>query len=448
SGRLVGIYRWLHKIYEIALRGADKRLVVEFEIAVPAADFLLYIRNLHGVHLTRPNPPESYGVSSWQDVTAENYLELASLYQIEVPPPPPAVVSVLRSFQSQPPVFQAELEVPEGYRVTAGTVQYLLGDASDNLVGYVGPARFSHPAAPTTAILGLLQTPAPASGSGGTTTCPALTDPFTYPQVPFQPYQAAEDLGLAGAAGKIPAAMLSTATWFSATVTLTCGLPAGSELMTAWQIRTYDALVAGYLGSLRRYEEEIRVRIGASSAADKRRIERRQLQQRACRILWGRRAPAAPPSGGAPAEAIDAHCRELFERAFSWEEMTYAFHHWPPPPEPCRPDPCWPGQALIYTEADGLFESFLRARSARALVPVRPGFAAAVLFYLHFGLSWPGAPLEAPAAQPDLAVLADLRTPPESCDGSSWRLEIPTSMLVLQAGSEFPTFPCTLEKTS
>ena len=449
SGRLVGIYRWLHKIFEIALRGAGKRLVVEFEIADPAADFLLHIRNLHGVHLAPPRPPEDYGVKTWQDVTPENYLELASLYQIEVPPPPPAVVSLIRSFQSQPPVFQAELEVPEGYQVTAGTVQYLLGDKSDNLVGYVGPASFAYPNTPPTAILGLLQTPAATSGSGGTGTCPALADPFTYPQVPFQPFQGASPLSLAGTTEKkLPAALLSTAAWFSATVTLTCGLPAGSELLTAWQIRTYDALVAGYLSARRRYEEEIRARIGAASAADKRRIERQQLRRRAFRILWSRRAPTAPPSGGAPVDEIDGRFRELFERAFCWEEMTYAFHDWPPPPEPCRPNPCWPGQALIHAEADGLFESFLRARSARALVPVRPGFAAAVLFYLSFGLPWPGASAEAPATEPDLPVLADLRAPLEGCDGASWCLEIPTSMLVLQAGSELPTFPCALEKTS
>lgn len=456
SSRLVGIYRWLHKIYEVAVRDADKRLVLELEIADPAADFLLHIRNLHGVHLTRPEPPEHYQVSSWEDVTPQNYLQLASLYRTEVPPPPPAVISVYRNFQSQPPVFQAELEVPEGYGVTTGMVQYLLGDASDNLVGHVGPAPVSYPNNPPTAILGLLQTPASTSSSGGSGTCPTLADPFTYLQVPFRPFQGSAPVdGIEGATGKIPASLLSTATWFSATVTLTCNLPEDSDLMKAWQIRTYDALVAGYLRCLKLYEAEIRARIGADSAADKRRIERRQLQQRAFRILWSRRAPAAsPPAGGVPPDPptppdpIPARYLEIFERAFSWEEMTYAFHAWPPPPEPCHPDPCWPGQALIYTGADGLFDSFLRARSARALVPVRPGSAAAVLFYLHFGLPWPGIPAEAPAAEPDMAVLADLKTPPEGCGSSSWRLEIPTSMLMLQPGNDLPTFPCPLETTS
>ncbi|MES1244935.1 MAG: hypothetical protein ABUT39_25225 [Acidobacteriota bacterium] len=438
SDRLLGIYRWLHKIYEVTVRDAGKRLVVEFEIADPAAEYLLHIRNRHGVPLTRPKPPEFYKVFSWQDVTAENYLWLASLYRIEVPPPPPAEVGLLRSFQSQPPLFQAELEVPAGYSVTVGSVQYLLGDVSDNLVGYVGTAQFSYPGTPPTAILGLLSTPSTNGGPGGGSTCPALTDPFTYPQVPYQPVQETVTLDLAGATGTIPASMLSTATWFSATVSLSCSLPADSELLKAWQIRTYDALVAGYLRSLERYEAELRLRIGADSDADRRRIERRQLGLRAFQILLARRAPTVPP----PSEA---GVLSLFESAFAWDEMTYAFHPWPPPPETCEPDPAWPGQALIHGGEDDLFERFLNAGSARVLVPVRPGYAAAVLFYLHFGLPWPGAAGKSPAAESDLPVLAELRRPVEVWPGASWRLEIPTSMPVLQAGSEFPTFPCLLE---
>lgn len=456
TGNLVGIYRWLHKIYEMAVRDEGKRLVVEFEIADPAAELLLHIQSLHGVPLARPQPPEHYKVYSWQDVTPENYLVLAGLYQTEVPPPPPAEIGLIRSFQSQPPLFQADLEIPEGYGVTAGTVRYLLGDVSDNLVGYVGTAQFSYTSTPATGIPGLLETPAPPAGSGGGTGCPALTDPFTYLQVPFQPVQGQADLSLPGAAGKIPAAMLSTAAWFSATVALTCGLPAGSELMQAWQIRTYDALVAAYLRCLERYEATVRERIGAACDADRRRIEQRQLQLRAFQILWSRRAPgpeASPPTGpssGSPPCAPGARYLELFEHAFAWNEMTYAFHTWPPPAEPCGPTPGWRGQALLYSEADGLFDSFLHARSARVLVPVRPGFAAAVLFYLHFGLPWPGTPLAAPAAETDLPVLADLRTPPAPAeDGgcASWQVEVPTSMLVLQPGGELPTFPCPLETT-
>lgn len=450
TGRLTGIYRWLHKVYELAVRDAGKRLVVEFEIAGPAADLLLQIQS--GVSLTSPKPPEEYTISSWQDVTPDNYGLPASLYRIEVPPPPPAEIVLIHSFQAQPPLFQADLEIPEGYSVTTGTVRYLLGDASDNLVGYVGTAQFSYTSTPATGIPGLLKTPAPPASTGGgtggdtgggTTPCPALADPFTYLPVQGQPVQGQTDLSLVGATGKLPAALLSTATWFSATVALACGLPAGSGLMQAWQIRTYDALMAGYLRARERYEAEVRARIGADCDADRRRIERRQLRLRAFQILGSRRAPAPVPPPPEPPYP------DLFERAFAWDEMTYAFQALPPPEEPCGPTPGWPGQALLYTEADGLFDSFLNAGSARVLVPVRPGFAVAVLFYLHFGLPWPGALFAAPAPEADLPVLADLEAPcPVPGDrATAWQVEVPTSMLVLQPGGELPTLPCPLEET-
>lgn len=449
TSRLVGIYRWLHKVYEMAVRDAGKRLVVEFEIADPAADYLPRLRNLHGIPLVRPQPPESYQVGSWQDVAPANAALLASLYQIEVAPPPPAEISLVRSFQSQPPVFQAELEIPDGYSASSATVSYLLGDASDNLVGFVGSAQIApaNPPAATT-IPGLLEPPPPSGSSSGGTACPAPAAPFTFLQAPYQPVSKQVALSFPSATGRIPAALLTTASWFSASVTLACALPAGSELMTSWQIRTYDALVAGYLRSLERYEAEIQARIGA----DRRRIERQQLKLHALQILWSRRAPTvlvpSPiPESGCDASlcAIETRFLNLFERAFAWDEMTYAFHACPPPQEPCGLDPCWPGQALTNVEADSLFDSFLHAHSARVLVPVRPGYAAAVLFYLHFGLPWPGAAIAAPAAEQDLPVLADLRAPQEQGDAASWRIEIPTSMVVLQADSDFPTFPCSLE---
>jgi hypothetical protein len=452
TGRLVGIYRWLHKVYEMAMRDEGKRLVVEFEIADPAAEYLLRLGNLHGVPLVRPQPPESYQMCSWQDVTPANAALLASLYQAEVAPPPPAEVSLVRSFQSQPPVFQAELEVPDGYSVASATLSYLLGDASDNLVGFVGTAQVTPTSPPATTIPGLLEPPSPSGSGSSGTTCPPLADPLTYLQAPYQPVSKQVPLALQGATGRLPAALLTTAHWFSASVTLTCALPAGSELMTSWQIRTYDALVAAYLRSLERYEAEIQARIGADGEADRRWIERQQLKLCALQILWSRCAPTVPASPPAPGSncdsplcALETRSLELFERGFAWDEMTYAFHACPPTQEPCVPDPCWLGQALTDAEADGLFDSFLHARSARVLVPVRPGWTAAVLFYLHFGLPWPGTTVAAPVPEPDLPVIADLRTPQEQGGGTSWRVYIPTSMIVLQADSDFPSFPCSLE---
>ncbi|HEX3553788.1 MAG TPA: hypothetical protein VIA62_11230 [Thermoanaerobaculia bacterium] len=434
--RLLGIYRWLHKVYEMAVRDAGKRLVIEFEIADPAATYLLHLRNLDGVPLVRPRPPESYQVGSWQAVTPAKAALLSSLYQVEVAPPPPAEISLVRSFQSQPPVFQAELEIPDGYAVKTASLSYMLGDESDNLVGFVGNVQVMKANTPATPIPGLLEPP-PSSGGSGGTPCPSPTNPFAYLQVPYQPVSSQVMIDPTKLTGRLPVALLTTATWFTASLTLTCALPAGSELMTSWQIRTYDALVAGYLRALERYEAEIRTRIGADGEENRRRIERQQLKLRAFQILGSRRAPEVPVSS--------PRSLELFERAFAWDEMTYAFHACPPPQEPCLPAPCWTGQVLTNAEADGLFNSFLHARSARVLVPVRPGCAAAVLFYLHFGLPWPGATVAAPVAEPDLPVLADLRVPQEQDDGTCWRIEIPTSMVVLQADSDFPTFPCPLE---
>lgn len=183
-------------------------------------------------------------------------------------------------------------------------------------------------------------------------------------------------------------------------------------------------------------------RIAADSAGDKRRIERRELERQAIAILASRRvARLCPPPPACPDPG--ERYLETFRRIFEWREMTYAFDRHPVRQEPCGPEPFWPGQAVVALDSDELFARFLRAGSARVLVPVRPGDELGVLYYLHFGLLWPGRAGSVPVAAADVPLAADLEEPAARPDGGPcWPVEIPTALLFLQEGSGLPAFEC------
>ena len=450
SERLVGIYRWIKKLYRLTLEDAGKRLIVEFEIADPAGDYLRHLRHLGGIRLEPPPPLPRKRVFGPDDITRENYLVLASLYGISDPePPPPEQLVRVHSLQAQPPVSETELAVPAGYEVTDARITYLLGDGSDSLVGYVGDAPFAYSPAAPEPVAPALEPPAEAlvpaleSDDEPDDACPPC-DPFSHVRGSGTPVQGL--IALPDLTGETETAfsvtVLSTATSFFASVSLTCDLLATSGLFEAWQVRTYEALVAGFNRSRALFLKRLRARIIASSAGRERRIERQQLERAAITILASLRAWENGTSP--PCEQTEAGYLEFFENAFDWPEITYAFHSWPPPEEPCGRDRHWRGEAVIDLEADELFKSFLHARSARVLVPVTPGAELQVLYYLLFGLLWPGAADDVPVAAADVKLVADLKASPEVTVAPTWCLEIPTSLRILQASDELPEDQCPL----
>ncbi len=460
SERLVGIYRWLKKLYRLTLEDAGKRLVMELEIADPAHDYLRDVRNEHSIRLKPPPSLARERVFGPDDVKRDNYLFLASLYGLEDPelPPPEQLVRVQR-LQAQPPVSETELAMPAGYEVKGAQVACLLGKDTDRLVGYVGGAPFAYTAYSPTASQSLalatsplatspLKKSATAALESDEASCEECEDPFSHARAPGIPVQ--HLIPLTDLVGRtdttFPVTVLSTASSFFVSVTLTCELLPASGLFEAWQVRTYDALIAAFDRARARYLARLRARITASSAGRERQLERRQLDRAAIAILASLRAggsepspPCSPPHGGSETRYL-----EFFENAFDWAEMTYAFRPWPSAGEPCGRDPNWRGQAVIDLETDELFKSFLHAHSARVLVPVIPGVELAALYYLLYGLLWSGDAGGVPVAATDVALVADLEASPEAGVAPSWCLEIPTPLRILQAASELPVFECPL----
>lgn len=207
--------------------------------------------------------------------------------------------------------------------------------------------------------------------------------------------------------------------------------PSGSMLWEVWQLRVYEAVLEAYRRCCRLWYESC-WRLLRECPWSLRELEHEALKSKgiaALQALHPRPEDEQPPY------------LRFFDAAFEWKDMAYRFYPWGTGNKPAEPPFDWMGLATYAQEEDTRFLRFLRAGSARMLVPVAPSYWLPVAYYFAFGQLPPWGPGEVPVPE----VLVDLLTAllesmerkhPEDTGG--WRVEVPTSLLYLREGSSLP----------
>jgi hypothetical protein len=138
---------------------------------------------------------------------------------------------------------------------------------------------------------------------------------------------------------------------------------------------------------------------------------------------------------------------KFFETAFQWEILSYIFYPYYYN-EKCR----W--YELLQTKnPDPIFEAFLQSGLAKILVPIRPQFEKAVLWYLETGEITPECDL-VPETQDDRyeSILSDLGNQDEVIVEGKWKTRIPSTLTIIQAESAYfkdeKGLPCCDDETS
>jgi hypothetical protein len=364
-----GVYRWVEKIQEVALRHYGTRLMVEFHIPEPGVSLF----SATGRAKTKRPKPAPFDISPAQ-VVAANYLCYAKAFGArDIEPPPALFVDVGFTWASAPDesadddeaedTLSDSIALPDGYFP-------LSGKANITALPYRDPARVNLYVA-----------------VGGK----EVIDRAAYSADAAWSF----DLSVAWPNG-VPVSLLAHGHFDKALVlqvTLRCQRT--PEAFTRWQLQTWqkireahELLVQDYERSVLEAEAEgaALFAITGRSAEVNRVMERDELKKWAIKTMRvssfddslvdaivqvGEHPEIDPIAADAQAPIV-----RFFEEAFEWRESSYFLY-----PYFWGRREAWNAR-LALDGVDSTHDLFLRAGAARMIVPVTPGYEERVLHYL------------------------------------------------------------------
>ncbi len=139
---------------------------------------------------------------------------------------------------------------------------------------------------------------------------------------------------------------------------------------------------------------------------------------------------------------------KFFETVFQWEIMSYVFYPYYYSPQ-CK----WYELMQTKSENDLVFEAFLQSGLAKVLVPVRPQFEKAVLWYIKTGeIYTEGNIVAGNGEEQDLSLVSEIQNQGEEVVEDTWETRIPSTLTIIQAKSTYLEdengLPCAEGETS
>jgi hypothetical protein len=425
NGNVVGVYQWVDKIYEAQVFNYGMRTLFDFLVPEPAAFTIAAMKSRYS-DATELRKPADFNITAAM-IDEINYPTFALEWNASgVNPPPEPFVTVAKTFHGGPDSGEsptkgsfddtAELAMPDGYEAVYSTASALftLWENNASIDMAIGNAvhRFS---------------------SGGNWTWSAA-------------------MGAELAQLSLAIATFRTAT-YSVAIDVKCQRT--DRAMNKWRNETYNTLLQAYQSQRAAYEDKLAqlqvragVEISGRNPAENRRIERTELKRACIAILTAQNfevfGSIAWDSDGLPNIDFDKADREdpyirFFEQAFEWENVQYIFY-----PYFWAKHESW-FERFNYDDVDSLFSQFLRAGSARVVVPVRPGFELAIDHFLSTGQTWNGRDLPTIGSSLYVPIIDELREAldapgKEIPQGEPWEVRVATNLVMLRSDGKLPSW--------
>jgi hypothetical protein len=377
-----GIYLWVEKIQQIQLHHYGKRLMIEFHVPEPGLSI---------IQASEPPPPDVPQPTPLQigpnDIDEGNYLCLSELYEATgVEPPPPVILQVGKAFATEvvdsannvstETTIAQLVKVPDGYLPSGGRY------------ATTGRGR-------TESELDAFHAHLSVGGEVALDSAVAMMDAES-PEGEIS-YQGAFELQSPTGTddqGLPIAVRVSGADDNAATMNVYVTCERGYAAFVAWQIATYqrikeahDALVAQHREALARmrFAAETTNTFGGRPSAQNRAMERIELQKWSIKLMRAKPYTFDGVIDEQGVQEVDPAAADeqapivrFFEEAFEWDQMSYFLH-----PYFWGRRASWDPRQRITVSEDPQHEAFLKAGSARVIVPVTPGYEDRVLHYLE-----------------------------------------------------------------
>ena len=449
-----GVYQFVDKVYESQVFNYGLRQMFDFMVPEPSS-YLWYLENLPQPDMDLPVPPIRLEIEA-PDAThidEGNYLRLGARYGAKgLKPPPPMFqlksASVAQgqgseSEEDQPRSRnQLEIGIPPGYRPVWSFLS-IMGTTDENPTVALS---FGHQSR--------VWTPTGSDRVG-------LGDPDNL--IIFRSQNLVEllpnDSGTTLGDEKIYVHVYGYET-ANYTVHVKVAFQSRSEAFTAWQVATYDALAEAYANVLMQYQQDVEAAKQRQEAKKEMEFEtgnppsaneliiRTELKKHCLAFVRNEHVgqlntahsagdATTPPQFDIADALADGTQIRFFEHAFEWDQMQYVFYpyFW------ARPGG-W-ADRFHARNMDPFLEEFLKAGYARVVVPVRPGFEAAVSYFLEHAEPWEGEgepSIDDPLYKPIVDEIKE-RTgggQGEIAVGEPWETRLPTTAILVRSEASLP----------
>lgn len=451
SQHVVGVYRWVDKLYKNQVVNYGRRLMYEFMIPEPAKLHLLgmnpdqafssdsvgTIGGTKNIPLIKPVDPRTFTgymrIASYGDITEARSEYWAAIYNIENEPLPNSSINIGKSFaygketanpkdSSSAVGIKDQIDIPEGYE----TLTYSAKGTGQK--------------------------------SSGARLYMSIGD-RQYPSIWSDPLDQITRSGeyLVGYTKSVPVSIATDRYWsFQVNVTLNCRPTI--ETTNNWKRRNFKAIIDAYEAALKEYNEKLS-EIPLPAPVDKaeakgtnpgfyRQIENTVLRKNCISYLVEKNS-ATNTYGKSMFNAANGNSFinyevtndvnltnyaayvKFIEQAFEWDIMSYSFYpfYW-------AGKNSWKQKYQFDESIDPTFRSFIQSGMARVMVTVRPGFEEAVQHFMATGIIWSGGKVPVIGSSMYLSVADDLKQRPAGTpEGKAWLTRVPTALTILQAGS-------------
>jgi hypothetical protein len=437
---VVGVYRWVDKVFKNQIYNYGKRMMFEFMIPEPARIHRLgmQVKGTTSGQLIKPVDPRESDVQKLENFSSlQNEATLKfwlSKYNVEVEEKPMEEFSLTKSFSGRDSSFMGqdegkiqivngsgEVELPEGYVLQR--VNYVFNTYPHGFNG-------AHQAFITIA------------GSGAT-----WIDSIHSTQVSgtMEVLNVKNKLEFSFATGESPIIQGS----------LKLNLKLSQEYKNVWLQKTFNKIIEAYEKAKTKYEQELAaiqaqgVEIKGSNPGFYRQIENTVLR-RNCISYMINQDPSAALTFGKDKyyrtntseesflnteikldSTLDKYTAfvKFMEQAFEWEIMSYYFY-----PYYWGNRNNW-DKMYQFDDNDATFRAFMQSGMARVIVTVRPGFEEAVRHFMATGQIWNGGEVPVIDDKLFLSIVDEMRKTEGEKYGKAWPSRVPTALTILQAQS-------------
>lgn len=449
---VTGVYRWIDKVYKNRIVNYHKRLMYEFMIPEPArfykeaiimkANEELASSTLNGSTgeqntAIKPIHPSEYDLTKFDDVSRADYATIASHYGISVAQPNEEFITIPGA---------ANASIGNGDKDESRTFSPITIDPNYECINIKGSLSYSVKARVKSWAYIKFNIPSQTLSYGD------LQGEYSASVTVNRSYSPGIKTSVTLSAGT------KKITGYNANLSLKCRWL--DSAFKAWQQEVYDDIMAEYNRQLQIYND-------AKTAAEQELAEQQAIVKeketipqnpkynsqivqielkRLCiemltkpfGIQQGREFYQ---SGGCDVPELilgpelDKYASNVvfFENAFDWDILTQLFYpyYWA---KRCDWVSLFQGQA----SDDYIFQAFLQSGMGRVILPVKPGFEDAVVYFMETGEVWNGLGI---ALNTDdelyVSIVDEMTQTTGTVEGEEWDTIIPTDLTILQAKSVF-----------